>query len=77
MVSSLQSLEREEEAASLLQDLTRLLLQPLNLLLLPRSIRPKMQVVLIMQPEGRKEKEKKTMEEEEAPWGSGDASWFP
>lgn len=56
-MSSLQSMEKEEDAAWMLRDLTRVLLQPLDPLVLP-SVQPKLQLVLIMQPEGRKEEEK-------------------
>lgn len=56
-MSSLQSMEKDENAAWMLRDLTRALLQPLDPLVLP-SVQPKLQLVLIMQPEGRKEEER-------------------
>lgn len=48
----------KEETAHMLRDLSRALLQPLDLLVLP-STHSKLQVVLIMQPEGKKKKKKK------------------
>lgn len=61
-MSSLKSMERDEKVAWMLRDLSRVLLQPLDSLVLP-SVQSKLQLVLIMQPEDRKEK-KTTMEEE-------------
>lgn len=61
-MSSLKSMERDEKVAWMLRDLSRVLLQPLDSLVLP-SVQSKLQLVLIMQPEGRKEKTT-TMEEE-------------
>lgn len=56
-VSSLQSLQAPEDTAWMLRDLSRALVQPPDALVLS-SPRPKLKLVLIMQPEVRTEEER-------------------
>ena len=55
-VSSLQSLEKVGSASWMLRDLSRVLLQPLDPLVLP-SAPPPLQLLLIVQPEASEEPE--------------------
>lgn len=55
LVSGLQSSDQEEEVAGMLRDLSRLLLQPLDSLVVPTR-QSEVQLVLIVQPPASEEK---------------------